>query len=388
MKISRLLTLIAFAIMIFACSDNKGPQFVVEGKITDADSSLLFLEKRELNQITFLDSVRLDKDGQFRFTEAITDYPEFYVLHLNGQVINFAVDSVETVKINASKNTFATEYTIEGSPTNQLIKEATLAQYKASRELTSLQEKFTRKEINETDFITQIQKISNEYKETAQKIILTDLESPAAYFSLFQKVNGLLFFDPYDRADYRMFAAVATAWDNSHKYKDSPRNSHLRDYTLVAMKIRKQEEKAPMSLDSITKEVDATQYYNIELPDVNGKLQSLLSLKGKAVLVDFTVYQTENSPIHNIALNKIYNQFKSNLEIYQVSFDSDIHFWRNAAVNLPWIAVHENKSVNSDLIFKFNIQGFPTIYLIDKEGNIVKRLLPTDNIEAEIRKII
>ncbi|MDU1905142.1 MAG: TlpA disulfide reductase family protein [Dysgonomonas sp.] len=386
MKIFRLLTLVVFIITILNSCSDKGPQFIVEGKIADADSSLLFLEKRELDKITFLDSIRLDQNGEFKFAEATTNYPEFYVLHLNGQVINFAVDSVETVKINASKNTFATEYTIEGNQTNQLIKEATLAQYKASSELNKLQQRFSNKEINETDFITEIQGISNQYKETAQKIIFTDLLSPAAYFALFQKVNGLLFFDPYDKSDYRMFAAVATSWDNT--YKDSPRAIHLRDYTLAAMKIRKQEEKTPANLDSIAKEVDATQYYNIELPDVNSKNIALSSLKGKTVLLDFTVYQSENSPAHNIALNRIYNKFKSNLEIYQVSFDADVHFWRNAAINLPWVAVHDNKSVNSDLIFKYNIQGFPTIFLIGKDGNLVKRLLPTDNIEAEIAKII
>lgn len=386
MKIFRILTLVAFVAIVFAACSEKGPQFVVEGKITDADSSLLFLEKRELNKITFLDSVRLDKNGEFKFQQAATNYPEFYVLHLNGQVINFAVDSVENVKINASKNTFATEYTIEGSQTNQLIKDATLAQYKAGRELNQLQERFNNKQINETDFLSQIQNIAKEYKETAQRIILADLQSPAAYFALFQKVNGYLFFDPYDKKDYGMFAAVATSWDNN--YKNSPRTSHIRDYTLIAMKVRKEEEKAPANLDSIAKEVDSNEYYNIELPDVNSKSVSLSSLKGKVALLDFSVYQNENSPAYNIALNKIYNKFKPNLEIYQVSFDADEHFWRNAAVNLPWVAVHESKSVNSDLIFKYNIQGFPTMFLLDKNGEIVKRLLPTDNIEAEIKKII
>jgi len=385
MKIFRFLTVVLMVCVMISCSD-KGPQFIVEGKITDADSSVLYLEKRELNKITLLDSVKLDNKGEFKFKETSPLYAEFYVLRLNGQVINFAVDSTETVTIEASGKTFATDYTIGESLTNQQIKKATLAQYKASNELDELQKRFSNKEINETEYINQVQAIANEYKDAAQKIMFSDLKSPAAYFALFQKVNGYLLFDPYSRDDYKMFAAVATAWDTYRT--DSPRTPHLKDYTLIAMKVRKQSELSSEDLMNKAQEVESSQYYNIELPDINGKNISLSSLKGKIVLLDFTVYQAEESPAHNIALNKIYTRFKPDLEIYQVSFDSDMHLWKNAATNLPWVAVHEGKSVNSDLIFKYNIQAFPSIFLLGRNGDIIKRLLPTDNIESEIQKII
>lgn len=385
MKAVRFLTLISAILTIVACS-NKGPQFTVEGKIADADSTTLYLERRELEKVVFIDSVRLDSKGQFKFEVPTTSYPEFYVLHMNGQVINFAADSTETIKIEASKKSFATEYNIEGKDYNQQIKAATLAQYKASRELNKLQQEFAKKEISEQDYITSVQSITNDYKETAKKIIFIDLKSPAAYFALFQKVNGYLFFDPYDKTENKIFAAVATSWNTYNE--NSPRTTHLKDYTLIAMKVRKQGEIQSEDLVNSAKEVEATQYYNIELPDVNSKPVNLSSLKGKVVLLDFTVYQANESPAHNMALNKLYTKFKPNLEIYQISFDSDVHFWKNAAINLPWIAVHDKESVNSDFIFKYNIQAFPTIFLINRNGEIVKRLLPTDNVEAEIQKII
>jgi len=382
MKIIRVLISLSIAYMAFACS-NGGPQFIIEGTITEADSTTLYLEKRELNQTTILDSARLDNKGEFKFKETSSPYPEFYVLRLNNQVINFAVDSSETINIKASKNNFATNYFIEGNLANKQIKSVVLAQYAASRAINDLQQKFNNKEINEQEYITQIGEIADNYKGTAKSVMFADLKSPAAYFALFQKVNGLLFFDPYDREDYKVFAAVATAWDTY--FKDTPRASHIKDYTLLAMKTRKQEE---MDLSQATNEVDAIEYYNVKLPDVNGNNVELTSLKGKVVLLDFTTYQAKESPAHNMALNKIYSKFKPNFEIYQISLDADKHLWRNAAINLPWIAVHEGKSVNSELIFKYNIQGLPAMFLIDKNGNISKRLLPTDNIEAEIQKIL
>lgn len=377
-------------ILLVAVSCSKKPQFTVEGRITDADSSVLYLEKRELNKIVMLDSVKLaDTKGEFKFKEEATPYPEFYVLRLNGQVINFAIDSTENLVVNAPKKTFSTDYSLSGDAANSnlLLKDAVLAQYKANGALLDLQNKFNSKTINEQAYISQAQLIVNEYKDSAKKVIFTDLKGPAAYFALFQKVGDYLYFDPYDKSDYKVFAAVATSWDLFRK--DSPRSKQLRDYTLTAMSVRKQNEQQSQALDS-TKVgvVEAAEYYNIELPDVNGKLTSLRSLKGKPVILDFTVYQDENSPRHNIELNNIYSKHRPNVEIYQVAFDGDAHLWKNAAVNIPWTAVHESKSVNSDLIFKYNLQNLPTVFLLDREGNIVKRLRPGDNIELEIQKIL
>ncbi|PXV68039.1 glutathione peroxidase-family protein [Dysgonomonas alginatilytica] len=379
--------LLAFFILcaLVSCSD-KGPKFVIEGKISDtADTTMLYLEKRELSQITLLDSVKLGTKGEFKFKGKSTPYPEFYVLRLNGQVINLVIDSTETIKVNASAGTFGTEYTVEGSEYNVQLKAITLAQNKASQALDDLQKRFTNKEIQEQEYFDQIQIIASEYKDAALKIIFSDTKNPASYFALFQKVRGYLFFDPYDKSDYKPFAAVATAWDLY--YPNSPRTKHLHDYTLNAIKVRRQGEQQPFDINSAN-EVDAAKYYNIELPDVNGTPISLSSLKGKVVLLDFTVYQSEKSPEHNIILNRLYNKFKPDFEIYQVSFDTDVHFWKNSASNIPWVAVHEKKSLDSPLVTRFNVQALPALLLINRNGEIVKRLVPGENIETEIQKLL
>ncbi len=132
MKLFQPLIIVSLAYLAVACSDGKS-RFVVEGTVSDADSSVLYLEKREINNITLLDSVRLNSKGDFKFKDTSTPYPEFYVLRMDGQVINFAVDSAETVKVGASKSSFATDYSIEGNLANQQIKSVVLAQYKASQ---------------------------------------------------------------------------------------------------------------------------------------------------------------------------------------------------------------------------------------------------------------
>ncbi len=243
MKMFRNLFTIFVLCALVSCSD-KGPKFVIEGKISDAtDSTMLYLEKRELSQTTLLDSINPGKKGEFKFKGTSTPYPEFYVLRLNGQVINLVIDSTETIKVNASEKNFGTEYNVEGSEANLQLKAITLAQYKASQALDELQRKFSNKEVNEQEYFNQIQTIASDYKDTALKIIFADTKNPASYFALFQKVKGYLFFDPYDKSDYKPFAAVATAWDLN--YPDSPRAKHLHDYTLNAIKVRRQSESNP-----------------------------------------------------------------------------------------------------------------------------------------------
>lgn len=383
-KILKPLSFLLIVFMAIACGD-KSAQFTVEGKITNADSSTVYLEKRELNSTTILDSAKLNTEGNFELKGAAPQYPELYILRLNGQVINLAIDSIETIQVNADSKTFATDYAITGSEQSQQLKAVVLEQYKANREILNLQEKFNKKEINESTFLAQIQDVAQTYRTEAQKIIFSDLKSPAAYFALFHKVGDLLFFDPYDKSGYKVFAAVATAWDMS--YPDSPRAKQLKEFTLQAMKIRKQGDLSNIDVDNVS-EVNSQEYFKIELPNVDGNPISTSSLNGKVVLIDFTVYQADESPLHNIELNKLYNKYKGNLEIYQISLDNDAHFWKNAASNIPWVAVHESRSVNSPLLQRFNVQQLPAMYLIDKNGAMSKRLEPTDNIDSEINKLL
>ena len=391
MKTSLLLkiTILAIAsLVLFASCKDKKLQFTIEGKISNADTTILYLEKRSLTETTIIDSVKLDKDGNFKFTEANVGYPEFYLLKLNGQTINLAVDSTETITVNAPKETFALDYTVEGSSGSAKIKDIVLAQNKLSQTFSELKKKFESKEISQEEYITAVQNGVNEYKTKAKDLIYSDYKSLAAYFALFQKVDNYLIFDPYNKKDIAAFQAVATVWDT--QYPTSPRTANLKNFTLSALaEIRKAASQEEAINRIATSEVtDHSTYYNITLPDRHNKNISLSSLKGKVVILDFTAYQTDFSPAHNILLNKAYEKHKGNVEVYQVSFDTDVHAWQNSAVNIPWICVRDDKSLASDLLAKYNIQGFPTTFIINKKGEIVKRVLSTDNLSSEVQKLL
>ncbi|MEN6588515.1 MAG: thioredoxin family protein, partial [Proteiniphilum sp.] len=112
------------------------------------------------------------------------------------------------------------------------------------------------------------------------------------------------------------------------------------------------------------------------------------SLRGKVVLLDFVVYNADFSPKHNMDLNTIYQKNRSRgFEIYQISFDSDEHFWKISADNLPWITVRDPQSVNARLLSMYNVREIPTAFIMDREGDIVSRIEDYAKLSDELRKV-
>ena len=76
---------------------------------------------------------KLTAAGKFSFTKPRPAFPDFYRLRLNNQLINFSVDSTETISFVADAGTFATSYSVEGSENCKAIKNITLAQLDANQ---------------------------------------------------------------------------------------------------------------------------------------------------------------------------------------------------------------------------------------------------------------
>lgn len=385
---SLLLFISIFGVLNFSCKEKK-PRFTVHGIIQNADSSFLYLEKRSLTETFIIDSVLLDKKGSYIFKEDVADFPEFYSLKLNNRLINFAIDSSENLTINASASTFNKDYSIEGSESSSKIKVITLNRDRLSDSLNALKTKLDSKLIDQNTYADQLSLAVDNYKKATEDIILADTKSMAAYYGLFQQVNDLLIFDPYNKKDLRIFQAVATNWKYSRA--EAERTKQLETFTLTALAELYNAEKKDKMFDSLKNKnirKKPSELYDISLPDIHNQNRTLHSLYGKVIILDFTVYQSQNSPARNIQINSVYEKYKGKLEVYQVSFDDDAHIWKNVAVNLPWICVRESRSTQSDLIPRFNIQSLPTTYLLKNDGEIVKRLSPSDNLEAEVKKIL
>lgn len=285
-----LLVVVGISILLFTACDNNA-DFTVKGVVSGADGQTMYLENVGISNVETLDSVKLTAAGKFKFTRKRPQYPEFYRLRLNKQLINFAIDSVETVTFVADAGTFATSYTVEGSENSKAIKDITLAQLDANQAIGRLRKEYEDKHLTDTAYQARILATADAYKDVARKYIYAAPMSTAAYYALFQQIDGLLFFDLYDKNDVKAYGAVATSYN--HFYPESPRSKHLSNLTLQSMKVLRAQR--PVTLDDVkTNEIS---FLDIELPNLKGEVVKLSAMsKGKPVIINFTAYQAEWSP--------------------------------------------------------------------------------------------
>lgn len=376
---------VIFATMLLLSScDSEGKAFRIQGEVISAEYKTLYLEHRGLGGVELLDSVNLPKNGKFSFKEKAPQNPEFYQLRIEEQKLIFAVDSNETLVVKADASDLYGSSTIESSLLNDQIKDIIGKQLDIKKNILSLTDQHTTKVIDDVTYLDRLDSILSNYKAYASKLILGNPSSAAAYYAVFQKIDDYLIFDPYNKKDYAMFGAVATSWNRY--YPETQRTKHLYDFTMNALKVRKQQERQSELIENII--ITESTLPDISLNDVKGNKVSLSSFNGSFVILDFTAYKTDFSLQHNELLNKIYRTYNSKgLEIYQISFDSDAHYWKNAASELPWKTVYDPQSVNSSLLRTYNVRELPTTYILNREGDLIKRIERIESLERDISQL-
>ena len=370
------------ALAIASCSEEK---FHVEGSISNAKDSLLLLENVGIEEITVVDSVRLDEDGTFSFSGDAQEAPEFYRLRIAGQIINVSIDSTETVTIKAQYPQMATQYEVSGSDNCLKIKELALKQIDLRQRAIAINDnaELTVQATNDS-----IMALVRQYKEDIKKnYIYAEPDKSYAYFALFQTLGDMLLFNPRaDREDIKAFAAVATSWDVN--YPNSARGANLHNIAIEGMNnIRINDAARAQQIDA--SKVTTAGLIDITLPDNKGKQRTLTELKGKVVLLDFHVFASEQSPARILQLRELYNKYHAQgLEVYQVSIDPDEHFWKQQTAALPWISVRDAEGLQSQVLATYNVQGIPAFFLIDRENNIVGRAETIKDLEQAIKNLL
>ena len=373
------------ALTITACSS--GPKFQVTGDVSGADGKMLYLEASGLEGIFPLDSVKLKGEGTFSFKQARPESPEFYRLRIDDKVINFSVDSIETVQIKAPYMDFSTDYTVEGSENSNKIKELTLKQIRLQKNADDLLAALRGNKIGHDVFEDSLATLLGKYKEDVKvNYIFAAPNTPAAYFALFQKLNNYLKFDPLNnKDDVKCFAAVATSLNNT--FPNAVRSKNLYNIVIKGMKNTRQPQAKALEIPQ--DKIVETGIIDIALRDVKGNVRKLTDLKGKVVLLDFSVFQSPAGAPHNLMLRELHNTYASQgLEIYQVSLDADEHYWKTPAANLPWVCVRDGNGVYSTNVAVYNVRQVPSIFLINRNNELKLRGEDIKDLEAAVKSLL
>lgn len=369
------------AMTIASCDNNK---FTVEGQIENAKDSVLFFENVGLEGVNVLDSVKLDDNGSFSFSEAATIAPEFYRLRIADQIINVSIDSTETVSVKAQYPQMATQYEISGSDNCLKIKELALKQIDLHKRAMAIQEN-TSLGVDEAN--DSILKLIDDYKNDVKtNYIFKEPMKAYSYFALFQTLGNWLLFNPRsNKDDIKVFAAVATSWDTY--YPHAERGQNLHNIAIEGMKNQRVLAEQNQTIDA--SKVTEAGVLDIALTDNKGQMRHLTDLKGKVVLLDFHVFAMDESPARILSLRELYNKYQSQgFEIYQVSLDPDEHFWKQQTAALPWVSVRDDDGIQSQQLMLYNIQTIPDFFLIDRDNNLVKRAAQMKDLDAEIKKLL
>lgn len=379
-------TLVALAALALS-SCNSDSKFNVKGEISGADGKMLYLEASALVGITPLDSVKLKGDGAFSFKQVRPESPEFYRLRMEDKVINFSVDSTETVTIEAPFDEFSTAYSVDGSENSARIKELTLKQIKLQEDVNALVKAAQANKLGNDMFEDSLAVLLKNYKDDVKvNYIFAAPNKAAAYFALFQKLNNYMIFDPLNsKDDIKCFAAVATSLNNFYPHAD--RSKNLYNIVIKGMKNTRTPQQKTIELPQ--EKIAETGVIDIALRDMKGNIRKLTDLKGKVVLLDFTVYQNAVAAPHNLMLRDLYNKYAPDgLEIYQVSLDADEHFWKTSADNLPWVCVRDENGIYSTNAALYGVAQLPAIFLINRNNELKARGEDIKDLEASIKSLL
>ena len=369
-----------------SCTEKK---FNINGTITQAKDSVLYLENMSLNGPKAVDSVKLDENGNFEFKQKAPDAPEFYRLRIANQMVNLAVDSTESITVKAAYPTMSANYEVSGSEECAKIRDLAYMQLALQRQVTAIANSPTLGVEAVEDSVTKVLEV---YKNKVKlNYIFKEPMKAYSYYALFQTIvlgnaNILIFNPRSSKDDVKVFAAVATSWDTY--FPKAERGLNLHNIAIEGMKnVRIAENNARQTISA--DKVKVAGVIDIALTDNHGRVRKLTDLKGKVVLLDFQAFAAEGSLKRIMMMREIYNKYHDRgFEIYQVSFDPEEHFWKTKTAALPWVSVWDENGTRSAVLSQYNVQTLPTFFLIDRNNTLQKRDAQIKDLDAEIQALL
>lgn len=392
MKISRIYSAAVIMVAALALTSCNNKKIHINGNITEAQDSMLYLENLSLNGPVKIDSVKLGEDGSFAFEENAMDSitPEFYRLRIANQSINLSIDSTETVNVKAAYPQMSYKYEVEGSENCSKIKELSLKQMTLQSNINGII-KSPNIGVDSMDVI--VARMLAAYKQDVKtNYIFKEPMKASSYYALFQTIqlgntNSLIFNPRNNKDDVKVFAAVATSWDTY--YPGAERGKNLHNIAIEGMKDIRIIDRQRAQQQIEASKVSVNGCIEIALQDNKGQVRRLSDLTGKVVLLDFHVFASNESTKRIMMLRELYNKYHAaGLEIYQVSVDPDEHFWKTSTAALPWICVREENGIQGTSLQLYNVQSIPTFFLIDRSNTLRARDIQIKDIDAAIKNLL
>ena len=371
------------AAVIAGCSSEHN--VTIKGTLREGGEGMVYLDKSEVDRSSVADSAEIRR-GRFKFTADITG-PEFYQVRFdNGEFVGLLAMPGENISLDLGKSPVAMNYNVTGSPGSDQIKVLDQRLLSTKVKLDSIRKIYeglsgASLEAQGPELEKAFVDAVDEQRKFNIKFIIENISSMAAVQALYQRIdeNTYVLYQPRDLQYLKIVSDSLSV-----KY---PVSRHVR-----ALKENVTSELNRMYINrmaSLASQLPETQT-NPSLPDTEGKMVSLTSLRGKYVLVSFWSTASQECLDELPLLRSLYAAYHGKgLEIYHVSLDTDEQRWKNVVrfEELPWINVREQDPARPSFARLMNINRVPSNLLYDPEGNIVNTNLFGRNLQIRMDQL-
>ncbi|HRI80298.1 MAG TPA: TlpA disulfide reductase family protein [Cyclobacteriaceae bacterium] len=301
------------------------------------------------------------------------DQPGYYQLNFfNAQFINIVL-AKNDLEINADGNSQGGFFEVKGSPDQDLMVKVqkVMSDVQTTPEAKDLQAKFQTAVQQQNN--ARIEEIQGEYQSIINKAydqVVTLLSKEPLSLGMIGVLQGrgAPDIDKY----FTLYLDIAGKFK-----KEWPDNYYAKEFVSFVEKQKATAIGQPAP--------------EISLPDPNGKIISLSSLRGKYILVDFWAKWCGPCRQENPNVVKAYHEFKNKgFDILGVSLDKTKEDWVKAIQEdgLVWNHVSDLKYFNSKAAGDYNINGIPFSILVDPKGIIVAKNLRGPSLQNKLREVL
>jgi peroxiredoxin len=342
----------------------------ISGKVGYPQQGQVTIQELQAGGSAWEDTITLRDD--YTFSKRVTmSEPGYYRLNFyNKQTIDLILDKAD-IEVNVDGNSQQGFVQINGSPDIDLIRQVQelQANVNSDPEVIQLDEQYTaaqqRKDMATMHALREkFQQIRAKYNDQIASLMVEKSPSLA--------VINLLQSNVLDKDQYQE-TYVAVAEKLSREWPEYSQAVNFIDY-VEKMKLTAVGQPAP----------------EIALPNPDGEIVKLSSMKGKYVLVDFWAKWCGPCRQENPNVVRAYQAFKDKgFTVFGVSLDRNRADWLQAIEqdNLTWTHVSDLKYWQSEAARTYNITGIPFSLLLDPNGVIIAKNLRGQALHQKLAEI-
>jgi peroxiredoxin len=361
---------VLFIPLVLACGTEQEQQegVTLSGKIDFPQEGLVILERYTGSGVEPFDTIQLDSDNSFNQFVAV-ETPGYYRFNIYGiQQVNLILNK-DDIQITGEGNNAGGKIDVQGSTELDQLKAFNqyLQDQFVKKENALNQEYVQARQAGDNAMALEVQEEYMKLQDEKSEAIIDQIRSMGTSLATIQAINYI------DKDKYYTFFDEWTD-EMAIIYPDEP---NLNVLVGEADKMRR------LAIGQPAPE--------ISLPNPDGVITSLSSLKGSYVLVDFWAEWCKPCRAENPNIVRAYEKYHAKgFEIYGVSLDQQKAKWQKAINDdkLFWTQVSDLQGWRSSAAGLYNVSAIPASFLLDEEGIIIAKNVRGPALQQKLEELL